>query len=341
MVSHAGQAGSPGPWVGLYYSLNESMPPLYFLHIPKTSGTTLTAYLDAHFLPSEIVGPKVWSQHLAQLGAAGRSPFAKTMRGKRLVRGHFGRGVWRELDERPSTITMLREPLEKTLSMFHHMAAERQWNNFATPDFYREPFSLGAVMDDERSLVLSNHQTRHLGVDIDVKAIARSQENGRAASLGHPVPETVNLDPLPQFWSPDIGGEDLLESALEYLRTITFFGLQEYHQASVLLLADTLGWKPIKVADRLMTIEGRPARRDFDDSVIEAVVANNALDVELYASARHLFLDRYAGLASRLCDEKISQTDLNIHEREITDRCLSEMLSANAEPLGVAAGSPA
>lgn len=304
------------------------MPPLYFLHIPKTSGTTLTAYLDAHFQPHEIVGPKVWSQHLTELGPAGRSPFTRSMRGKKLVRGHFGRGVWRELDETPSVITMLRDPVEKVISMFHHMSSERRWNNFATPDFYREPYSLDAVMGDERAGILSNHQVRHLGIDIDVKAIARSGENAYLARLDHEAPVTINLDPLPQFTEPQIEDGVLFERAWTYLQGITFFGLQEFHQASVLLLADTLGWKPVKVADRLMTIDGRPARNHFDEAVIASILANNALDTELYARARQLFLSRYGALASRVLSERVNHLDLEEHEAEITERCLEIMLTA-------------
>jgi limonene-1,2-epoxide hydrolase len=302
------------------------MPPLYFLHIPKTSGTTLTAYLDAHFQPHEIVGPKVWSQHLAELGPAGRSPFTRSMRGKKLIRGHFGRGVWRELDETPSVITMLRDPVEKVISMFHHMSSERRWNNFATSDFYRDPYSLDAVMGDDRARILSNHQVRHLGVDIDVKAVARSGENAYLARLDHEPPVPINLDPLPQFTQPDLEDGALFDSAWDYLQGITFFGLQEYHQASVLLLADTLGWQPIKVANRLMTIDGRPARSHFDEAVIAGIMANNELDAELYGRARQLFLSRYSALASRVLGERLNHLDLAEHEAEITDRCLQDML---------------
>lgn len=304
------------------------MPPLYFLHIPKTSGTTLTAYLDAHFQAREILGPKVWSQHLAELGPPGRSPFTRSMRGKKLIRGHFGRGVWRELDEAPSVITMLRDPVEKVISMFHHMSSERRWNNFATPDFYREPYSLDAVMGDERAKILTNHQVRHLGVDLDVKAVARSAENAYLAKLDHDAPAPVNLDPLPAFTDPVLSGAALFDSAWEYLQGITFFGLQEYHQASVLLLADTLGWKPVKVADRLMTIEGRPARNHFDESVITSVLAANTLDTDLYGRARQLFLARYGALVSRVLGESINHLDLAEHEAEITGRCLQLMLAA-------------
>ncbi|MEM7322470.1 MAG: hypothetical protein AAF531_05230 [Actinomycetota bacterium] len=308
------------------------MPPLYFLHIPKTSGTTLTAYLDARFSPSETLVPKVWSQHLANLGPADRSPFARSMRGTKLIRGHFGRGVWRELDERPAVITMLREPVERTISLFHHVTVERRWNNFTPADFYREPFSLDAVLGDERARVLANHQVRHLGVDIDVKAIARSAANAHLAELNREPPNPVNLDTLAQFIEPELSPRALLDSAFDYLRSVACFGLQEFHQASVLLLADTFGWPAHRVADRLMTIHGRPGREQYAEPTIEAVMANNTLDITLYRRAHHLFFSRYAELASRLIGEPIGSPDLIDNEPEITARCLDRMLGGASEP---------
>lgn len=310
------------------------MPPLYFLHIPKTSGTTLTAYLDAQFRSCDVLGPKVWSQHLAELGPVGRSPFTKSMREKKLIRGHFGRGVWRELEATPAVVTMLREPVERTISLFHHLNTERRWNNFTPPDFYRRPFSLDAILDDERGLLLANQQARHLGVDLDVKAIARTAENAYLAQMGFDRPADINLDALPEFCEPDMTETELLASADSYLRDLACFGLQEFHQASVLVLADTFGWRPIRVSDRLMTIDGRPSRDQFPESVIDTVMANNELDIALYHGARRLFFARYAALASRLCGEVISHLDVIDHEPDITARCLDMMLAG--EPISQA-----
>lgn len=307
------------------------MPPLYFLHIPKTSGTTLAAYLDAKFEAAEIVDAKVWSQHLANLPYAAFSPYARTMANKRFVRGHFGWGLRREFVEPPTIITMLRNPLEKTISMFHHMDAERQWNNFAPSDFYREPFSLQAVLDDNRASVLINHQTRHLGVDLDVKAIARTARNDHAARMDHPAPTPVNLDSLREFIDPDRPGPELVEQAWDNLQSCRFFGLQEYHQASVLLLADVMGWRPERIAERLMTIPGRPDRDVYGHDLIDRILEKNLLDIDLYLRAQALFFERFADLVTRILGEAVSAADAEETEPELTARCLDVVLGPKSD----------
>lgn len=298
----------------------DSVSPLYFLHIPKTSGTTLTRYVDSHFAEDDILPPKVWNHHLPELEWRQRTAFVRSMDRYELVRGHFGLGVWRELGPDPVYITMLRDPIEKTLSMFHHIDTERIHNNFVHPDFYREPFSLEDVLGDGRGALFRNHQVRHLAVDLNVKRMANGRDRQDHA--------TMYFDSLPQFVTPGIDDEELLERAWRNLQRFAFFGLQEHHQAGVLLLADTMGWKPVAVQERLMTHGERPTRADLPAPVIAAIEDGNALDRQLLDRARRLFFARYAALATRWLGLEVDPEQARNEEPDLTERVLSAMTDA-------------
>ena len=77
---------------------------LYFLHIPKTAGTTFISIIDEHFDYESIFPGQRWDQLLPKLPIN----FSKY----RLVRGHFGYGIRQLLPKKPVYITMLRNPIE-------------------------------------------------------------------------------------------------------------------------------------------------------------------------------------------------------------------------------------
>ena len=95
------------------------MPPindrksLYFLHIPKTAGTTLISIIDDHFNLDSILHEQVWNEILPKI--------PETFSQFRLIRGHFGYGLHRVLTKKPLFLTMLREPVDRVLSFYEHI----------------------------------------------------------------------------------------------------------------------------------------------------------------------------------------------------------------------------
>ena len=85
---------------------------LYFLHIPKTAGTSLVDILENNFSQEEIFQEVIWPEMLKKLP----KDFSKF----RLIRGHFGFWIYKLLPKIPATITMLRDPIEQSLSLYAH-----------------------------------------------------------------------------------------------------------------------------------------------------------------------------------------------------------------------------
>src|SRR5438876_9976046 len=95
-------------------------PLLVFVHIPKTAGTTISTILHHHY------GPR--SRRINTSGAAHdagrlqeRVTAALAEPTVQVVQGHISFGVSELLPADARYATLLRDPVERTLSEFHHL----------------------------------------------------------------------------------------------------------------------------------------------------------------------------------------------------------------------------
>ena len=157
-------------------------------------------------------------------------------------------------------MTVLRDPVERTLSFLRHQAARRQRG--ATEDtpleeIYDDPFRFEAM--------IVNHMTRMLSLTPD--------EFGPGDGVLTTVPYTA----------------ERLEMAKDALAGLDLFGLQHRLEE----FCDELG-------TRYGLDTGTPLRSnttdpgDVDPLLLERIVEDNALDVELYAYACELYEERRA-----------------------------------------------
>lgn len=90
---------------------------VYYLHIPKTAGTSFIATLDSLFDYNSIYPEKVWHELL-------KKP-PNDLGKYKLIRGHFGYNVLPLLHKKPIYLTMLRDPIERTISQYEHIRRDR------------------------------------------------------------------------------------------------------------------------------------------------------------------------------------------------------------------------
>jgi len=232
---------------------------LYFLHIPKTGGSALTTILDRHFKTSEILGPQGWPLVTPnQLVAINQYS---------LVRGHFGWGITKQMNH-PEIITLLRNPIQNTISKWHHIWYDRNTNhwlpkNIALPRNLQE-----AVNHPIGKKLLSNPQTRYLALSLEV-------------ACGD------YYEFLPDFLDPKISRRALLAAAKQHLKQCYLIGHQEQLDKFCIALCKKRGWEP-QIPQQINVLPNRPNINKFSSTTINAIKAINALDQELYDFSKSL-----------------------------------------------------
>lgn len=244
---------------------NGSLPDgtrLFVAHMQKTAGTSLrdrlrASFTDAQIYPNETDGPDVRDAVIAVSHLRRRW----AVRGDeiRLLTGHFPVRTVEFLDAPFVTVTVLRDPVERTLSFLRHQAARRQRG--ATTDtplveIYEDPFRFNAM--------IHNHMVRMLSL--------APEEMGPGDGVLATVPYT----------------QERLDIAKDALAALDLFGLQEHFDD----FCDELG-------TRYGLDVGTPLRTNTTEAIaappglVDRIAEDNALDMSLYEYARGLYRERH------------------------------------------------
>ncbi|MGJ3248883.1 MAG: sulfotransferase family 2 domain-containing protein [Elainellaceae cyanobacterium] len=267
---------------------------LYFLHIPKTAGTTLYHLLDGKFELDDICPARFWSELLA-LSPESRNNY-------RFFRGHFGYPIHWMLDQKPVYITVLRNPIERVISyyesvcrhpydFFHQFVASQ---NMSLADFIRSP--------DTRYTV-ANLQTRSLVLDVDVRS-------PHVRALNRHATTPCGLDGITETTLLEMPDDELLAIAKQRLDEFAFVGLVEHFQDSILLLSYIFGWYPFDPVERLNTAPQRRRQADVPPDILDEARELNRLDMELYDYATHLFKRSFQQMVQTLMPDARHHLDI-------------------------------
>jgi hypothetical protein len=268
-------------------------------HIPKTAGSTLVRVMQRQFRPQQVLSyeNQLWAASIPEF----RARVAAGIDNIRCIMGHIPFGALPPCARPVRYVTMLRDPVEWTLSVYSFIRARID----RVPNDPRYPQR--AVFEPVR--------------DMSLEQFIEFMRNNRMGDF------------QTRFLSGGLAREDLLppysplaDDAIEAARAIlqapeTTFGLVEQFDRSLLLFQRRLGWRRVYYR-RANVTEGRTRRVDVPAATIERIRALHARDLELYEWARQAF-------------------DLSIARLGLDRRSVAWRFQAAQAAYGVAAGGVA
>lgn len=270
---------------------------LFFMHIGRTGGTSLISILDAQFPHHEIFPLHSAPWYQTEELFARFSP--EELAGYRLVRGHFqhgplDNGVYKYIARNSIRITMLRDPVDRTISEYRHLQRGPQVDiqvgkiTHHAGDQESPPTPDEDIYDEARNMSLKEFvcHPRFFGYVVN-----RQTREVAGAIKGKPRGEN-DPDAMPDH--------ALLGIAKEQLDQFAFVGLTERYRQSLQLLTYTFSWPPVNNIPLLNTAP-RPLRRtEIASDTLDAILERTQLDAELYNYAERRFETDYAQMVDEL-----------------------------------------
>jgi hypothetical protein len=243
----------------------------YFYHIPKTAGMSTWQLLE-HYYPKEKICPgRMWEDIIAV-------PM-DVLAGYDVFRGHFLAYLEPYLDRPLDTFTMLRDPVERTISHYCHVQR--------APDHPSHLVTLSLTLadfcvDQRTRHMVQNYQSRCLAC-LPLKspralADAMTKDDFAAYRL------QLALDPTADETPPI---EDLYMAAKERLSGFVAVGISERLQASLALIASALGLAAPPVFPMRNVAPNRPVT--VDSAALQAIRAQTEVDQVLYEEMKKDF----------------------------------------------------
>lgn len=242
--------------------MNTDTEALVFLHVPKTAGSTLK-WIIARQYPIGTTMTIESENLLTQYHAFLALPL-DVRRCLRCVQGHVPFGVHRWLPQGARYITMLRDPVEWTMSFHAYVRRMAFFDDH--PDLTLFRGVRGLDLDGFVSFLIDSNMA-----DMQTRMISGQTD------LSRHLPPYAPLT------------DDALDCAKRNLREyFDCIGLVERFDESLLLMKRKLGWGNVHYR-RLNVSEGRNKRAELSPTTLQRILDCNRRDVELYEETCRLF----------------------------------------------------
>lgn len=292
----------------------------YFMHIPKTAGTSVTVIIDNIFKDTPVFPYKVWNDYISNDLEDFSNVANKMLRGYGYIRGHFGRTIEKESIKPIYLFTMLRNPIERTFSQYKHMLRDQNHNNWAPANYLDLTLHPVLLMkSDDASRVFGNVIQKTLCSKFDYRKTILNK-----IKKNNPNSNRYSLLSTPEF-TKNSGILRLIQS-LYTLSKINLVGITEYLPESMALLSIATNTEPpdIKALKVRMMAFNDDVEKNYrlDNELRRAISSLNKCDVIIYKIAKYQFEINYTKCVNSLVGSEFTRKDLHnpIKRKQMYDK---------------------
>lgn len=233
---------------------------LFFLHLPKTAGTTFNAFLEQQYRLADIMPYGCFGEREVYLQPdqlevhRQKQPFL-------LYRGHFGYDVCKLFESEFTTITVLRDPLQRVVSLYNDWRTKSEESLAEAPELEKSLAVLAQTLS-LRDFLRAEHP--HLPLWF---------HNGQARLLA-------------QGFHCKLPESTLQDIAIAHLDNIDYVGVTGAFELLLWLLCHQFGWHYPSQLQPLNAARNRLRVEDLDDATRADIAAQNQVDWVLYRRAQ-------------------------------------------------------
>jgi hypothetical protein len=275
----------------------------YFLHIPKTAGTTFRVFLENQFHLHQICPAyeffelkKYTDEQLSQM---------------RLFRGHLGYNLVNYLPQPLHTMVMLRDPMERTVSHFEYICRDPGHPKYR--QIHERKLGLKEyLLDKVLSAEVTNAQVRPLAHTADRRVLqellGRSQSQQEFAKAWRHTPGVLPAD------------DELLDVALQRLRQMAFVGVAEQLERGLQLAGWLLDANPPENISSLNINHQRTRLDEIPEETLQILKQVTALDSALYERGKALFEQQYRTVRDQSREQHVQEQMVNVADTGKTQK---------------------
>jgi hypothetical protein len=233
-------------------------PTYFFVHVMKTGGSTFTQHIQANFAEDEVYPPS--TPDLARMYDYYLVDNLRTLdpEARRRIRAYVGHFpyVASKLVDADVTLTLLREPVARTVSFLKHCRRHHeQHRGLRLEEIYEDPWQFPTR--------IHNYQAKLFAMGLDDKLESHL--------------DVIDVD------------DERLARAKAAIEEVDLLGLQEHYSTFVDDVRAQLGWTIGTVYDLQVSLVDVA----ISDSFRARIEEDNAADLALYEHAREVWATRH------------------------------------------------
>lgn len=272
----------------------------FFIHVMKTGGTSFADIIAANFrssdrYPDACVTPNsdIFARIEAYLYVPGLVSKVNGLRGQlRVVSGHVPYAVRSLFHDSFVAMTLLRDPVERTLSYLTHCRRYHiEHQNLSLEEIYDDKWFHASFIQNYQTKIFSMSAEEALAEDRYLPGAVKlppRQEMGNGQNLSEAIellrqnaPGRVSLECFAASTGIIEVDERRLQIAKENLSAVEVVGVTEHYDLFLKKLVDEHGW-------RVKSIPHRHAgeKENISPEFLRRIARDNIFDMEFYDYAR-------------------------------------------------------